>query len=75
MAGFADDSAWQCAQLSLEKPVIIGHSFGGAVALELCGRHPALASGMMMIDSIVMSPPALRDAPAFRQLLDGIGAE
>ncbi|MGA7326256.1 MAG: alpha/beta fold hydrolase, partial [Rhodomicrobium sp.] len=26
MAGFADDIAWQCTQLSLEKPVIIGHS-------------------------------------------------
>jgi pimeloyl-ACP methyl ester carboxylesterase len=73
MAGFADDIAWQCAQLSLKKPVIIGHSFGGAVVLELCGRHPALASGMMMIDSIVMPPPGLRDAPEVRQLLDGIG--
>jgi pimeloyl-ACP methyl ester carboxylesterase len=73
MAGFADDIAWQCAELSLEKPVIIGHSFGGAVALELCGRHKALASGMMMIDSIVMPPPAMRDAPEVRRLLDGIG--
>jgi pimeloyl-ACP methyl ester carboxylesterase len=73
MAGFADDIAWQCAQLSLEKPVIIGHSFGGAVVLELCGRHPTLASGMMMIDSIVMPSSALRDTPEFQQLLDGIG--
>jgi pimeloyl-ACP methyl ester carboxylesterase len=73
MAGFADDIAWQCAELGLERPVIIGHSFGGAVVLELCGRHPALASGMIMIDSIVMPPPALRDAPEVRQLLDGIG--
>jgi pimeloyl-ACP methyl ester carboxylesterase len=73
MAGFADDIAWQCAELRLEKPVIIGHSFGGAVVLELCGRHPALASGMMMIDSIVMPPPALRDGTEIRRLLDGIG--
>jgi pimeloyl-ACP methyl ester carboxylesterase len=73
IAGFANDVAWQCAELRLEKPVIIGHSFGGAVVLELCGRHPTLASGMMMIDSIVMPPPALREAPEFCQLLDGIG--
>ena len=73
MAGFADDIAWQCRQLGLEKPVVIGHSFGGAVALELCGRQPDLAAGMMMIDSIVMAPPELRDSPMLRELLDGIG--
>ncbi|MGA7323951.1 MAG: alpha/beta fold hydrolase, partial [Rhodomicrobium sp.] len=73
MAGFADDIAWQCTQLSLEKPVIIGHSLGGAITLELCGRHPDLAAGMMMIDSIVMPPSALRDALKLRQLLEGIG--
>jgi pimeloyl-ACP methyl ester carboxylesterase len=73
MAGFADDIAWQCRQLGLEKPVVIGHSLGGAIALELCGRHPDLASAMMMIDSIVMSPPAMRDSAEVRRLLDGIG--
>jgi len=73
MAGFADDIAWQCAQLGLQKPVVIGHSFGGAVALDLCGRYPELASGMVMIDSIVMSPAGLRDSPDVQRLLDGIG--
>lgn len=72
MEGFADDIAWQCAQLGLNKPVIIGHSFGGAVALELCGRHPSLASGMMMIDSIVTPREAVRDAPELKAMLEGI---
>jgi pimeloyl-ACP methyl ester carboxylesterase len=72
LAGFADDIAWQCASLGLEKPVIAGHSMGGAIVLELCGRHPALASGMIMIDSIVMPRPAMRNAPELRRLLDGI---
>jgi pimeloyl-ACP methyl ester carboxylesterase len=73
MAGFVDDIAWQCAQLGLQKPVVIGHSFGGAVVLELCGRYPDLASGMVMIDSIVMAPAALRESSDLKRLLDGIG--
>jgi pimeloyl-ACP methyl ester carboxylesterase len=73
MAGFADDIAWQCRQLEVEKPVIIGHSLGGAITLELCGRYPDLAAGMVMIDSIVMSPPVLRESPELRRLLEGIG--
>ena len=73
MAGFADDIAWQCAQLGLQKPVVIGHSFGGAVVLELCGRYPELASGMVMIDSIVMAHAGLRYSLDLQRLLDGIG--
>jgi pimeloyl-ACP methyl ester carboxylesterase len=73
MAGFADDIAWQCAQLGLQKPLIIGHSLGGVIVLELCGRYPDLAFGMMMIDSIIMPPAAFRNAPELHQLLEGIG--
>ena len=73
LPGFADDIAWQSRQLGLQKPVVIGHSLGGAIALELCGRHPDLASAMMMIDAIVMAPPALRDTPELHRLLEGIG--
>src|SRR6266576_1181932 len=32
IAGFADDIAWACDQLAVEKPVIVGHSMGGAAA-------------------------------------------
>jgi pimeloyl-ACP methyl ester carboxylesterase len=73
MAGFADDVAWQCRELGLENPVVIGHSLGGAVALELCGRYPDLAAGLVMIDSMVMMPATLRDHPDTRRLLEGIG--
>jgi pimeloyl-ACP methyl ester carboxylesterase len=69
MAGFADDIAWQCEQLGLDKPVIVGHSLGGAIALELAGRRPALASGIVMVDSIVMSRPSREDGPRERLLM------
>jgi pimeloyl-ACP methyl ester carboxylesterase len=61
MAGFADDIAWQCQQLGLQKPLVVGHSLGGAVALELAGRHGDLPSGIVMIDSIVFPHESFRE--------------
>ena len=69
VSGFADDVAWQCDKLGLEKPVVIGHSFGGAVALEMCGRYPGLAAALVMIDSIVMTPPQAREDARMRHFL------
>src|SRR5690242_8544380 len=42
VAGFADDLAWLCERLGVQKPVVIGHSMGGNIALELAARHPDL---------------------------------
>jgi pimeloyl-ACP methyl ester carboxylesterase len=68
MAGLADDVAWQCEQLGLRKPLIVGHSLGGAIALELAGRHVDLPSGIVLIDSIVFPHPGFM-APA-REMLE-----
>ena len=35
MPVLAEDTAWLCAQLGLVKPVVVGHSMGGNVALTL----------------------------------------
>src|SRR3989454_11694460 len=32
---FVEDVAWLCQQLDLKRPIVIGHSLGGAVTLEL----------------------------------------
>ncbi len=42
MQVFADDLAWLCEEIGLEKPVVIGHSMGGIVAFDLASRYPAL---------------------------------
>lgn len=73
VAGFAEDVAWQCRTLGLVKPIVIGHSFGGAVALELCGRHSDLAAGLVMIDSIVLPSADRAGAGAIEGLLAGVG--
>lgn len=56
---FADDVASLCGQLGLRKPVIVGHSMGGAVALALAARHPALPRAIIMLDAAIFPPDAL----------------
>ena len=53
---FTDDLAWMCEQLSLKKPVVIGHSMGGVVALALALRYPDLPSAIVMVDAPVVRP-------------------
>ncbi len=62
MAAFADDLAWLCQELGLIKPVVIGHSMGGVIALELARRFPDLPGAIALVDVSVLPPQALRDA-------------
>jgi pimeloyl-ACP methyl ester carboxylesterase len=39
----ADDLAGISAQLNLERPIVVGHSMGGNIALELAAQYPQLA--------------------------------
>jgi pimeloyl-ACP methyl ester carboxylesterase len=61
MAAFADDLAWLCSKLTLMRPVVVGHSMGGNVALELAARYPDIPSSLVMIDSVMFPPEALLD--------------
>ncbi|WP_158792842.1 alpha/beta fold hydrolase [Granulicella sp. L60] len=40
MPTFADDLGWLCTELSLRNLVVVGHSMGGNIALELGAYHP-----------------------------------
>jgi pimeloyl-ACP methyl ester carboxylesterase len=51
MAGFADDLAWLFGELELAKPLVIGHSMGGLIALDLAARHPELSGAIVLLDS------------------------
>jgi len=61
MAGFADDIAWLCTQLGVTKPVIVGHSMGGNIALELAARYPDLPAAIILLDSVVFPLPGLKE--------------
>jgi pimeloyl-ACP methyl ester carboxylesterase len=61
MAAFADDLAWMCGQLNLEKPIVIGHSMGGVIAVNLAARYPDLPSAIVTLDSPIVPGQALVD--------------
>jgi pimeloyl-ACP methyl ester carboxylesterase len=52
MRAFADDLAWMCARLGVVRPMVIGHSLGGLVALDLAAAEPRSAS-----DQALRTPP------------------
>lgn len=37
-------------QLHLDRPVVVGHSWGAGLALEFVARYPGLASGLVFVD-------------------------
>ena len=59
MAGFADDIVWLCGRLKLEKPVVLGHSMGGVIALAVAACAPRLPSAIVTIESPILPPPAV----------------
>lgn len=62
IAGFADDLAWLCDALALTAPVVVGHSLGGVVALDLAARYPHLPAAIVLLDAPVVLRPGLLDA-------------
>lgn len=58
MARFADDLAALCRETDLDRPVVVGHSMGGSIALELAARHPEALRAAVLVDSAVLWPEA-----------------
>ena len=58
IAGFADDVAWMCSQLEVERAVVIGNSMGANVAVELAASHERLVSGLVLLDAVPVTPDA-----------------
>ena len=37
------------AELGVERPLVLGHSYGGAVALAWATRHPEATAGLILL--------------------------
>jgi pimeloyl-ACP methyl ester carboxylesterase len=51
----ADDVGWICERLDVGRAVVVGHSLGGLVALELAAMRPDLVRGAALIDSVLLA--------------------
>ena len=67
---FADDLAFLREELGLERPVVIGPSMGGVVALAFAASHPKLPSAIMTIDAGLAPPATGGTAPS--SFIDGL---
>ena len=52
----ADDIAALCGEVGIEKPVVVGHSLGGMIAVDLAARYPGLPSGLVLVDPGPIDP-------------------
>ena len=66
----ADDVAWLCGELRLAKPVVVGHSLGGMIALELAARYPVLSAAIVAVD-----PGPIDPLPEDRSGFEGLTAQ
>ena len=48
--------------LGLERPIIVGHSWGGNVAVQIAADYPGLASGVVCIDGGTIEPSSVAGA-------------
>jgi pimeloyl-ACP methyl ester carboxylesterase len=52
----ADDVAVVIDRLGLDRPVVVGQSWGGNVVLELAARHPGAVRGVVCVDGGWLEP-------------------
>jgi pimeloyl-ACP methyl ester carboxylesterase len=55
MANLIDDASTAIAELGLARPIVVGHSWGAAVALEVVAARQDLIGGLVFVDGPVMS--------------------
>ena len=72
--GFCRDLEWLMGELSLRRPVVVGHSMGGVIALHLGARRRRAVSGVVIVDSPIfpkLTRQLRRHLDAFISALEG----
>jgi pimeloyl-ACP methyl ester carboxylesterase len=73
----ADDLAAFCAEVGIDKPVVVGHSLGGMIGVELAARHPSVPHALVLVDPgpIDPLPATVKSFSALAEGLEGPGGE
>lgn len=66
----ADDVATAVRAAGLSRAVVVGHSWGGAVALTVAARHPDLAGAVVALDGGFAEPGRGEDPAEVRRRLE-----
>lgn len=81
VATHADDLAVVVRALGLERPVVVGHSLGGLIALDFAARYPTHTGAAVLLEPMALAPalleglePILADlrGPEFRTVAGGL---
>ncbi len=64
IGALADDVGWMCERLDVAPAVVVGHSLGGLVALELAAARADLALAAVLIDSVLLAEEGREHAVA-----------
>ena len=54
----ADDVAWLCGEIGIVSPILIGHSMGGVIALEVTSRLRVMPRALVLIGTALFPPRA-----------------
>ncbi len=82
IGGFVDDLAWFIGDRGLDRPVIVGHSMGGLITMNLARKHPDIARAIVIVDApstplpeqlqpVAESTLAALQSDAYKQVAEG----
>lgn len=68
-----DDVAALCGEAGIERPVVIGHSLGGMIGIELAARYPSIPNAIIAVDPgpLAITPESRATFEAFIAALEG----
>ena len=69
-AALCEDLHAVCSQLDLDQPVLVGHSWGGNVAIEYAVRYPDDVGGIAMLDGGFMGFSKVLGWPQFKAMVE-----